>query len=159
MYYTKICPICSKAFDCLKVSTIFCSKKCNNRTRYLPRHMIAELVRRNNAYSIQATGRTAIVLDGVGRSKTVGYIPEGATEEHPAGKDTGLLEGHARVARDIRENQNRLLELEKSGDTGMEAVEDVPQDTELSKPDALDAYDPDVLEGKENKENTEKSIT
>lgn len=136
MFFNKICPICSKSFQCKKISTLFCSKKCNNRTRYLPKHLIQELVRRNNNYTYEANNFTAITRDESGVMNVVGYKPEGATEEHPLGKEEGFLIGTALIMREERDA--RLREKQKHNG-GFNTV-DTPQEVnEIS--DELDRID------------------
>lgn len=97
--YQKVCVIDQKLFSTTRLSTLFCSKHCRNRSRYMKPALLAQLVQRNQAFTINANKYLASVLDEEDKVTSIGYIPEGATKEHPLGKDEGLLMGLALLAK------------------------------------------------------------
>jgi len=50
--YSKFCIICNTQFLTLRISTLFCSKNCANRSRNLPVSLKEKLVRRNSKFSM-----------------------------------------------------------------------------------------------------------
>lgn len=113
MAYSKICPICSKSFFCKKVSTIFCSKRCNNRARSLPEPLRISLVTRANAYILKADKYVAEVPDKDGNITKVGYVPDAVTDANPLGKDAGYILALAKEKKQKQEEEKQRLELEK----------------------------------------------
>lgn len=49
--YSKICIICSRNYDTFRVNTVYCSKKCRNRARYLPQRIINSLIEKYSIFS------------------------------------------------------------------------------------------------------------
>jgi hypothetical protein len=78
--YLKLCIICQGKFYALKANAIYCSKKCANRTRYLPKKLIASLVRRNTEFTIEVDD--------------LSFIP-GATRSNPLGNELAIAQAHA----------------------------------------------------------------
>jgi tRNA G46 methylase TrmB len=63
-------------------------------------------------YTLKATGYVAMVTDKEGYATTVDASAESITEEHPLGKEEGLLIAAALVAKDEREAENRRKQKE-----------------------------------------------
>lgn len=85
--YSKICVICSKDFTCLRINTMYCSKKCANRARSLPSNLMEALVRRSQKFTVNT-----MLHKGVGIEQS-----SEATDSNPAGKDLGLLVASAKA--------------------------------------------------------------
>src|SRR5579859_4304640 len=49
--YSKLCIICANNFDTFKVNSLYCSKKCRNRTRYLPQNIINSLIEKYSQFT------------------------------------------------------------------------------------------------------------
>src|SRR5258708_5870504 len=49
--YSKICIICANNFDTFKVNSLYCSKRCRNRVRYLPQHIINSLIEKYSQFT------------------------------------------------------------------------------------------------------------
>lgn len=50
--YKKICIICSKNYVARRISTVFCSKRCANKSRALPTRMLESLMKRSMDYTV-----------------------------------------------------------------------------------------------------------
>lgn len=107
MFYTKICPVCSKAFDCMRLSQLYCSKLCNNRAQRLPRSLRTSLVNRVQRYTMNATRYTANARNDAGEMELVGDVADGVTKEHPLGKDEGFLLALVKLEAENRKNRQR----------------------------------------------------
>lgn len=83
--------MCCRQFYSIRISTLCCSKKCNNKCRSVPDHILQELIKRNNQYMIKADQLVAQVPDINGTIRSTGYVPKKATTEHPLGEDEGYL--------------------------------------------------------------------
>lgn len=70
--YTKICAICQKKFYATRLNKTYCSKPCANRTRYLPKDLVAQLVSRNSKYMLKANKYAAMVTNEDGIDEVVG---------------------------------------------------------------------------------------
>jgi hypothetical protein len=106
--YSKICIICQKKFYAMKVNKMFCSKTCSNRTRYLPKELVASLVQRNSQYTIKANKYVAMVQDDFGNESAHGYEPPETSNEHPLGKDEGYLYALAKMKKEQRDRESEL---------------------------------------------------
>jgi Zn finger protein HypA/HybF involved in hydrogenase expression len=87
-----------KVFYSLKINTIYCSKTCSNRTRYLPKELVKNLVASVSKYVMEATEYQASVSNGAGEMIAVG---EKLTQK--------ALDDIATVAR----NHKRDMEMQK----------------------------------------------
>jgi hypothetical protein len=112
MMYKKICIIDQKIFYAIKINKVFCSKRCANRARYLPKNLVASLIHRNSVYTMKADGYVAMVEDRNGNEVSVGEHIKAVSSEHPLGKEEGLLIAAALVAKDEREAENRRKQKE-----------------------------------------------
>lgn len=68
--YSKICIICSHEFFTVRVNSLYCSKKCRNRVRYLPQPIINSLIKRNAQFTMKANKFTASI-----DNKTINSAP------------------------------------------------------------------------------------
>lgn len=133
--YTKVCVICQRKFYAVKVNKIYCSKQCSNRTRYLPKELVAQLVERNNKFAIKANKYAAMISNPDGSETTVGYEPKEITVAHPLGKDEGLLLALAKL--EIQQRQDQVLrdkqdkERSLESESGFGMIGSSPVDTEM----------------------------
>lgn len=98
MYFKKVCPIDMKVFYSRKISTIYCSKKCSNKTRYMPSQFVAKLVQAVQQHMMTVKGYQESVMtedNSISDVTAIGYTPKGATKEHPLGEEEGYLTGLA----------------------------------------------------------------
>lgn len=116
--YMKICVICQVSFSCSRIDRLYCSPTCKNRTRYMPLELLNTLKKRNEQFMIKANNFAASVSNQDGRIVTMGKEIEGATKEHPLGKDEGLLIGHAILMREERDAKIRNKQKEESKSNG-----------------------------------------
>lgn len=66
LVYQKLCIICSRNFESSRVNALYCSKKCQNRTRYLPQRLINSLIEKYSLFtSVKRYG------DGIQSPQTV----------------------------------------------------------------------------------------
>lgn len=145
--YAKICIICQKKFYAMKVNKMFCSKTCSNRTRYLPKELVASLVQRNSQYMIKASKYVAMIQDDSGRETSIGYEPPDVTTENPLGKDAGYLIALAKMKREQRDNDERLeKEKQEIADisSGFSVIGDNKQEDDTDDiPDLSNIFDKD----------------
>lgn len=57
--YSKLCILCNDEFKTMRISTLFCGKKCANRARALPISIKESLVRRNTQFTMITDRRPA----------------------------------------------------------------------------------------------------
>lgn len=99
MIYSKFCIICSTEYESTRRNSVFCSKKCNNRARYLPEKLLNELIARNARFTMSVANTfTKSIVD----TRFSGYAPKGATKNNPLGEDEALLIAHARSIAESR---------------------------------------------------------
>ena len=104
MLYKKVCPIDSKVFYARKLNTIFCSKRCANRTRYMPAKLVANLIAGVSRYMFDEKEYQRMTLDE----------DNIATEESTVSqKQIEDLETIARVKK-YEQNQKEEKEKQKS---------------------------------------------
>jgi len=115
--YAKICIVCQKKFHALRINKLYCSKQCANRTRYLPRELVEQLIERNSKYAIKATRYVAMVTDNNGEETAVGYEAENTSFNNPLGNDEGLLKALA-----LEELQKRQRQASLKSETGFGVV-------------------------------------
>src|ERR1700687_5867417 len=70
MVFSKICIICSNEFFTVRSNTLYCSKKCRNRVRYLPQQIVNSLVKRNAQFTMKANKFTASI-----QGRTIETLP------------------------------------------------------------------------------------
>lgn len=55
--YSKICIMCNRDFRTMRISTLFCGKRCANRSRSLPLSMRESLVKRASGFTMVEDNR------------------------------------------------------------------------------------------------------
>jgi len=88
--YQKICVICSKNFFTRRITTAYCSKVCQNRSRSLPATMKAQLLRRNAQYAISATKYSHANIENDGRMNSDTYGKDITASDIAAVRELGL---------------------------------------------------------------------
>lgn len=61
MIYEKLCIICNNEFVTERSNTLYCSKRCRNRVRYLPQQIVNSLTVRNAQFTRRANNYTRTV--------------------------------------------------------------------------------------------------
>jgi hypothetical protein len=119
MLYKKVCPIDSKIFYARKISTIYCSKTCANRTRYLPRTLVARLVASVQKYAFDEREYHRMATDN-----NVTVPIDDNTIDPKAIADLELLARENKRQQDLR-LQHEEKEKQKSleSDSGFSVVE------------------------------------
>lgn len=144
--YLKFCIICQKKYHARKVNSTFCSKKCANRARYIPKDMIVKLVNRNNEFTIETTdlNNTGKVTISTAMSmKTQLALAREAAEK--LAEQRGIFKRIPTVAERLKEK-----ELEEKAQQELNILADnLPLAEEI-----IDDYDP-VLQGAKNEPSVE----
>lgn len=127
--YQKICIICSKNYYTQRLNTLYCSRSCRNRARYLPPNLLASLVRRNSQWAISASRYTSMVQDIDPRADVKTYGKQSDPEDV---KDL-IRFSELKKREQEREAADARREIEdvfKIGDTN---IDENPQDLKIDK--------------------------
>jgi hypothetical protein len=126
MYFKKICPICIKPFLAVKINALYCSKKCNNRSRSIPEGLLKGLIKNVSVHTMSVKDYQQSVMndeDAVEVNVTV----KPTNDLSALGSDKDFLLGLAKMDAQNRRDKLILEEKEKQksleSDSGFSVVE------------------------------------
>ena|SRR5580698_5500685 len=112
MYYKKTCPICLKQYFASKINTLYCSKKCNNRSRSIPDPLLKNLIKSVSIYTMDVKEyQRSIMINPLDiANDTQRYIP---TIDNALGKDADYLIALAKMEAEQRKRDKEIEEQKK----------------------------------------------